>query len=53
MVQVNLSDTFEESWVEAYVVGMLGQQGLHLLRQGIHLVVGLGTQQVEEYRRHA
>ena len=32
---------------------MLCQDGLHLLRQCIHLIVGLGTHQIEEYRGHA
>ena len=31
---------------------MLCQYGLHLLRQRIHLIVRLGTQQIKEHRRH-
>ena len=50
MVQVYLTDALEEPGVQSYVVGMLCQDGLHLLCQSIHLVIGLCTQQVEEYR---
>ena len=41
MVQVYLADALEQPWVQPYVVGVLCQYGLHLLRQGVHLVIGL------------
>ena len=49
MVQVYGLDALEKAFVEPHVVGVLGEYRLHLLRQGVHLVVRLGTQQVEEY----
>ena len=48
-MQVYLSDALKEPGVQSHVVGMLCQQGLHLLCQSVHLVVGLSTEQVEEY----
>ena len=50
MVQVYLTDTLKESGIQTHVVGMLGEDGLHLLGQRIHLVVGFCAEQVEEYR---
>ena len=50
MMQVYLADALKELGVQSYVVGVLCQDGLHLLCQRIHLVIGLCTQQVEEYR---
>ena len=40
----------EEFLVESHVVGVFRQYRLHLLCQGVHLVVGLRTEQVEEHR---
>ena len=52
MMQVYLTDAFKEFRIQPHVIGVLRQDGLYLLRQSIHLVVGLGTEQVEEHRRH-
>ena len=49
---VYIFDFLKEPFVQPYVVGVLGQDGLHLLCQGVHLVVGLGAEQVEEDGRH-
>ena len=43
-------DALEVAFVEHDVLGVLREQGLHLLCQRIHLVVGMGTEQVEERR---
>ena len=48
MVTVYVLHTPKEFFVEAHIIGMLREDGLHLLCQGVHLVVGLGTQQIEE-----
>ena len=53
VVQVYLADSLKQAWVQPYIVGMLCQDGLYLLCQRIHLVVGLSTQQVEEHGAHA
>ena len=53
MVAVYVLDALKEPLVQSDVVGVLGQDGLYLLGQGIHLVVGLGREEVEEHRRHA
>ena len=52
VVQVYLTDALKEFRIQPHVIGVLRQDGLYLLRQGIHLVVRLGTEQVEEYRRY-
>ena len=53
MMQVNGSDALKQAFVQLYVVGMFGQQRLHFLSQGIHLVARLRSHQVEECGRHA
>ena len=53
VMHVHILHALEKLLVQPYVVGMLGQYGLHLLSQGLHLVVGLGTEQVEEHRGDA
>ena len=53
MVQVNGLDALKQPWVQPHVVGVFRQNGLNLLCQGVHLVVGLCRQQVEEYGRDA
>ena len=53
MVAVHVLDALKQPLVQPYVVGMLGQDGRHLLRQGVHVVVRLGRQQVEEHCRRA
>ena len=53
VVQMHVAHPLEQPGVEPHVVGVLCQDGLYLLGQCVHLVVGLGTEQVEEYRRHA
>ena len=53
MVAVDIADALKEPLVQADVVGVLRQDGAQLLGQGVHLVVGLGREQVEEHRRHA
>ena len=52
VVQVNVFHTLEKALVQPYVVSMLCQDGLHLLGQGLHFIVGLGAEQVEEHRRY-
>ena len=52
MMPVDILDALKQPGIQPDVVGMLGQDGLHLLCQGIHFVVGLSTQQVEEHGRH-
>ena len=39
----------KQLFVEPHIVGVLGQYGLHLLCQSVHLVVGLRTQQIEKH----
>ena len=51
-MQVYIADTFKQTRIQTYVVRMLCQYGLHLLSQCIHVVVGLGRQQIEEYCRY-
>ena len=41
-------DAQPEVGVEHHAVAVLGQDGGHLLCQGVHLVVGVGTDEVEE-----
>ncbi len=41
--------SFKQLFIEPHVVGVLGQYGLHLLRQSVHLVVGLRAQQIEKH----
>ena len=53
MMQMHLTDTLKQAGIEAHVVGVLCQNGLQLLCQRIHLVVGFSRQQVEEHRRHS
>ena len=50
MVLVDIFDALEELRVQADVVGMAGEDRTHLLCQGLHFVVALSTQQVEEHR---
>jgi len=45
-------DPEPEVGVEHHAVAVLGQEGRHLLGQCVHLVVGVGTDEVEERRRH-
>ena len=52
MMAMHILHTLEELLVEAHVVGMLRQDGAHLLCQGVHLVVGLGREEIEEHGRH-
>ena len=49
VMAMNVLDAFEEAFVETKVIGMLRQNGAHLLCQRIHIVIGLGRQQVEEH----
>ena len=42
-------DSLEEFLVEPHVVGVFRQDWLYLLRQGIHLVIRLRAEQIEEY----
>ena len=52
MAKANRADALKQSGVQTNIIGMLRQYGLYLLGQRIHLVVGLGRQQVEENSRH-
>ena len=51
VVTMHVLDALKQPLVQPYVVGVLRQDGRHLLCQRIHLVVGLRTQQVEEHAR--
>ena len=53
MMAMHMFHTCKEFLIEAHIIGMFCQDGLHLLCQGVHLVVGLSTQQIEENGRHA
>ena len=53
VVQMHVAYPLKQPWVQPYVVGVLRQDGLHLLSQCVHLVVRLCRQQVEEHRAHA
>ena len=48
MMTVHILDAFKEFLIETDIIRMFGQDGTHLLGQGIHLVVGLSREQVEE-----
>ena len=50
VMSVHCLVSLEELFVESHIVGMLCEDGLYLLSQRIHLVVGLGAKQVEEHR---
>ena len=50
---VYILDTLEQARIQSHIIGMLCQDGLHLLCQSIHLVIGLSRQQVEEHRADA
>ena len=52
MMTVHILDTFEQLLVQTDIIGVFGQDRTHLLGQGIHLVVGLSREQVEEDGRH-
>ena len=52
MVQVYGLDALKERLVERHVVGMLGEHGLYLLRQGVHLIGRLCAEEGEEHGRH-
>ena len=52
MMAMHILDALKEFLVETNIIGMLCQNRTHLLRQGIHLVVGLRRQQVEEHGTH-
>ena len=52
VVQVHVFHSLEEFFVQSHVICMLGEHGLQLLGQGLHLVVGLGAHQVEEHGRY-
>ena len=52
VMQVYLTDALKQLRVQSHIIGMLRQDRLHLLCQCVHLVVRLGTEQVEEHRRH-
>ena len=52
VMMIHILDTFEEPFVQSDIIGMLGEYRTQFLCQGIHLVVGVSTQQIEEYTRH-
>ena len=52
VVAVHILDALKEFLIEADVVGMLREDGTHLLGQRVHLVVRLGREQVEEHGAH-
>ena len=49
MMLMHIFDTLKQFFVESDIIGMLRQDWTHLLGQGIHLIVGLSRQQIEEY----
>ena len=49
VVTMHIFDALKEFLIETDIIGMFRQNRTHLLRQGIHLVVGLCREQVEEY----
>ena len=53
VVGLHLLQTLEDARIEADVVGVLGQQRTHLLRQRLHLLVALGGEEVEEHATDA
>ena len=53
MRAMNGLDAFEETAVEPNVIGMLGQDGLHLLRQGVHFIISLSREHIEKHVRDA
>ena len=53
VVGLHLLQTLEDARIEADVVGVLGQQRTHLLRQHLHLLVALGGEEVEEHATDA
>ena len=53
MVTVHIFDTFEQFLVQSHIVGMLRQDGAHLLCQCIQLVIGLSRKQVIKHCRYA
>ena len=53
MVLIDILDALKETTVERHVVGVLGEYGIELLGQGVHLITGLGTEHAREHARHA
>ena len=51
VMAVHILDTFEQLFVQTDIIRMFRQDRTHLLRQGIHLIVRLCREQVEEHRR--
>ena len=49
MVGVDGPNALPQGFVEHNLVAVLGQYGRHLLGQGVHLVVGVGTEQIEKH----
>ena len=50
---MHMLNSFKKFFVEHHVVGMLCQHRLQLLCQCVHIIVGLGTKQIEEYSAHS
>ena len=53
ILEIDSLDALEVSAVEHDIVGVLGEDGRQLLCQRVHIVVGLGREQVEEDLGHA
>ena len=53
VVQMYGFHAFKQAFVQSYVVGVFRQYRLHFLCQRVHLVIRLGTKQIEKYGRHA
>ena len=53
MMVVDVLDACKKTAVQSYVVGMLCQDGAHLLSQRVEVVVGLGAQHVREHGGYA
>ena len=53
MMFIHVLDAFEESLVELHVVGVLREDGAHLLRQFVQLVAGFGAEHARESGGHS
>ena len=52
MMFVDVFDACEELAVECHIIGVLGEDGTHLLSQCVEVVVGLGAEHIRKHRRH-